>query len=168
MCGVSRFREDGRLDDDNPYLPWLTRGIAAGVVDRGLRPLLGDKGRLREKVEARLAALAQALEDRSVGHFADLPIAYNATPFHPSLEDLNLKVLALNESDEKLCVPVLNGHHRLFVMRLLEIPGCPMMTIWDHQWNLKYPAARRVQNYEQRMYQYLAGAEVDEPVLAEP
>lgn len=168
MCGVSRFRGDGRFDDDNPYLPWVTRGVAAGVVDRGLRPLLDDKRRLHEKIELRLAALAQALERRDVDHFADLPIAYNATPFHPSLEDLNLKVLALSESGEKLSVPVLNGHHRLFVMRLLEIPSCPMMTIWDHQWNLKYPAARRVQNYEQRMYQYLAGVEVDDPVLGEP
>jgi hypothetical protein len=167
MCGVSRFRSDGRLDDDNPYLPWLTRGIAAGVVDRGLRHLLGDRGRLHETVEARLAWLAQALEHRDVGHFVDIPIAYNATPFHPSLEELSLKTLVLSESGEKLSVPVLNGHHRLFVMRLLEIPSCPMMTIWDHQWNLKYPAARRVQNYEQRMYQYLAGVEVDDPVLAE-
>ena len=106
------------------------------------------------------------MRHRDAGYLRGVPIAFNSTPFHPSLGDLSFKVLALSDSDELLCVPRMDGHHRLFVLKLLGIERCPMMTIWDPETLSRPTSLARVKNYEQRMYQYLAGVEVDDPVVA--
>ena len=81
-----------------------------------------------------MAALRRALRERDVSHFDDMPIAFNATPFHPALAALPLTTLAVKGSDERLTVTNLDGHHRLFIMKLLDIESCSMMTIWDPEW----------------------------------
>ena len=68
-------------------------------------------------------------------------------------------------SGKRLTVTNLDGHHRLLVMQLLGIERCSMMTIWDPEWLERIQAVRGVANDDTRMYQYLAGLEVDEPVL---
>lgn len=169
MCGIARFTDRGELDQDNVYLRWMVRGIKAGVVDPGLKPLLGDAPRLHRQVSLRLEALARAVHEKSTGHFIDLPIAYNVTPYHPALGGLHLKVLAIVDSGERLCVSLLNGHHRLFVMKLLGVATCPMVTVWSPQ-RLNEPLCptRPVANYEDRIYQYLAGVEVEDPIVSQP
>ena len=113
-----------------------------------------------------MEALSRAVRERDVGHFPDLPIAYNATPSHPALDALPLTTLTVAGSGERLTVTNLDGHHRLLVMEPpLGIERCSMMTIWDPEWLERIQAVRGVANYDTRMYQYLAGLEVDEPVL---
>jgi D-inositol-3-phosphate glycosyltransferase len=167
LLGLGQLDHGGTLDEANAYWKWMIRGVEAGVVDQGLKPLLQDQPRLREKMSLRLSALGRAVRDRDTSHFPDVPIAYNATPHHQAFEGLHLKALAVRGSDEVLCVPRLNGHHRLFVMRLLEVETCPMMTIWDPQFLSDPPALARVKNYETRIYQYLAGAEVEDPMVVD-
>jgi hypothetical protein len=164
MCGIVQFADSRGLEDDNVYLPWMTRGIASGHVDPGLRPLLDDKVALHRKVVLRIEALGKALRERDASHFFGTPIAYNATPSHPSLEALNFKTLAVKDSDEMLCVPQMDGHHRLFVMKALNLDSLPIMTVWDPQ-RLTHKIFQRLPNYKQRMYQYIAGVGVDDPVV---
>ena len=121
----------GYLDDSNVYLTWMRRGIEAGVIDPGLREMLDDKEKLHWIVSLRLSQFGDALRHRDAGYLRGVPIAFNSTPFHPNLDGLNFKVLALSDSDELLCVPRMDGHHRLFVLKLLGIERCRMMTIWD-------------------------------------
>jgi len=165
MCELSEFDEKG-LEETNTYLRWLTRGIAAGVVDPGLKPLLAEPARLHRKVSLRLTALGKALGTRDVSGFGEVPVAYNPTPLHPAMEGMNFKVLALRGSDERLCTPRVNGHHRLFIMRMLDIESCPMIPIWDPASFGRPEALLRVKNFEQRVYQYIAGVDVDEPDVA--
>jgi hypothetical protein len=167
LSGIEQYEDDRGLEQDNVYLRWLSRGIAAGKVDPGLKPLLNNPSELRARVSRRMAALRRALRERDVSHFEDMPIAFNATPFHPALGPLPLTTLALKDSDERLTVSNLDGHHRLFLMYLLDIESCSMMTIWDPEWLGRIKAVKRVANYEARMYQYLAGVEVDAPVVTE-
>jgi hypothetical protein len=166
LCGIEQFADAGCLEDGNVYLTWMRRGIEAGVIDPGLREMLDDRERLHGRVSLRLTQLGDALRHRDPGYLRGVPIAFNSTPFHPSLDGLRFKVLALSDSDELLCVPRMDGHHRLFVLKLLGIERCRMMTIWDPE-TLSRPASLHcVENYEQRMYQYLAGVDVDDPVVA--
>jgi len=167
LLGLGELEDRGSFDQANTYWKWMTRGVEAGLVDPGLKPLLQDPGRLQEKMALRLSALGQALRSRDTSSFGDIPIAYNATPDHPAFENLHLKTLALDGSDELLCVPRLNGHHRLFVMRLLDVKSCPMMTIWDPQFLGDPPSLTRIENYERRMYQYLAGGDFEDPILVD-
>ena len=109
----------------NVYLTWMRRGIEAGVIDPGLREMLDDKEKLHWRVSLRLSQFGDALRHRDAGYLRGVPIAFNSTPFHPSLGDLNFKVLALSDSDELLCVPRMDGRHRLFVLKLLGIERCP-------------------------------------------
>ena len=85
LCGLVQYEDDGGLEEGNVYLRWLSRGIAAGKVDPGLKPLLDDPASLRARISPRMAALRNALRERDVSHFEDMPIAFNATPFHPAL-----------------------------------------------------------------------------------
>jgi predicted nicotinamide N-methyase len=166
LCGIEQFADAGGLEDSNVYLTWMRRGIEAGVIDPGLREMLDDKQKLHWRVSLRLSQFGDALRHRDASYLRGMPIAFNSTPFHPSLGDLNFKVLALSDSDELLCVPRMDGHHRLFVLKLLGIERCRMMTIWDPETLSRPTSLARVKNYEQRMYQYLAGVEVDDPVVA--
>ena len=167
LQGLVQYEDDGGLEEGNVYLRWLSRGIAAGNVDPGLKPLLDDPVGLRARISPRMAALGRALRERDVSHFDDMPIAFNATPFHPALAALPLTTLAVKDSDERLTVTNLDGHHRLFIMQLLDIESCSMMTIWDPEWLGRTRAVRGIANYEMRMYKHLAGTEVDAPVLTE-
>jgi hypothetical protein len=167
LCGLAQYGDDRGFEEGNIYLRWLSRGIAAGSVDPGLKPLLDSPSDLRARISPRMAALRRAVRERDVSHFEDLPIAFNATPFHPMLAPLPLTTLAVKDSDELLTVSNLDGHHRLFIMKLLDIDSCSMMTVWDPEWLGHIRAAQGVVNYERRMYQYLAGIEVEDPVLAE-
>ncbi len=167
LCGLAQYEDDRGLEERNVYLRWLSRGIAAGKVDPGLKPLLDSPPDLRARIAPRMAALRRAIRERDVSHFNDMPIAFNATPFHSALEPLPLTTLAVKGSGERLTVTNLDGHHRLFIMKLLDIESCSMMTIWDPEWLGRIRAAKSVVNYESRMYQYLAGTEVDDPVLTE-
>ena len=167
LYGLVQYEDDGALEEGNVYLRWLSRGIAAGKIDPGLKPLLDEPESLRARISPRMASLGRALRERDVSHFDDMPIAFNATPFHPALASLPLTTLAVKDSDERLTVTNLDGHHRLFIMQLLDIDSCSMMTVWDPEWLGQTRAASQVVNYETRMYQHLAGVEVDAPVLAE-
>ena len=167
LCGIEQYEDDQGLEEGNVYLRWLSRGIAAGKADPGLKPLLDRPSELRARISPRMEAVSRALRERDVSHFEDMPIAFNATPFDPALGPLPLTTLALKDSDERLTVTNLDGHHRLFVMKLLDIESCSMMTIWDPEWVGRVRALQGVVNYETRMYQYLAGVEVDAPVLTE-
>jgi hypothetical protein len=167
LVGIDQYEDHRGLEEGNVYLRWLSRGIAAGKVDPGLKPLLDDPSELRARVSRRIATLGRALRERDVSHFEYMPIAFNATPFHPALGSVPLTTLALKDSDERLTVTNLDGHHRLFVMKLLDVESCSMMTIWDPEWLGRTPAVRGVVNYEARMYQYLAGEEVDAPVVTQ-
>ena len=167
LCGLAQYYDERGLQEGNVYLRWLSRGIAAGKVDPGLKPLLDSPSDLRARISPRMAALRRAISDRDVSHFRDMPIAFNATPFHPALAPLPLTTLAVKDSDERLTVTNLDGHHRLFIMKLLDIDSCSMMTIWDPEWLRRIRAAQSVVNYEARMYQHLAGIEVEDPVLTE-
>ncbi|HEX6654299.1 MAG TPA: class I SAM-dependent methyltransferase [Thermoleophilaceae bacterium] len=166
FSGLAQYQADRGLEEGNVYLRWLARGIASGKVDPGLKPLLDNPSDLRTRISPRMAALARALRDGDVSHFGDMPIAFNATPFHSALARLPLTTLAVKESGERLTVTNMDGHHRLFIMKLLDIDSCSMMTIWDPEWLTRTRDARPVVNYETRMYQYLAGIEVEDPVLA--
>ena len=165
LSGLSHFEEAQELAEDNVYLRWLARGIEAGKIDPGLKPLLSNPADLRARMSPRMEALSRAVRERDVGHFPDLPIAYNATPAHPTLDALPLTTLTVVGSGERLTVTNLDGHHRLLVMKLLDIERCSMMTIWDPEWLERIQAVRGVANYEKRMYQYLAGLEVENPVM---
>jgi hypothetical protein len=165
LRGLAEYEDDRGLEEGNVYLRWLARGIAAGKVDPGLKPLLDNPSDLRTRISPRMAALARAVRERDVSHFGDMPIAFNATPFDPALAHLPLTTLAVKDSNERLTVSNMDGHHRLFIMKLLDIESCSMMTIWDPEWVTRIRAARSVVNYEARMYQYLAGIEVEDPVL---
>lgn len=167
LSGIAQYEDHRGLEEGNVYLRWLSRGIAAGKVDPGLKPLLNNPSELRARISPRIATLRRALREREVSHFDDMPIAFNATPFHPALGPLPLTTLAVKDSDERLTVTNLDGHHRLFVMKLLDLASCSMMTIWDPEWLGRIRAVKSVVNYEARMYQYLAGAEVDAPVVTE-
>jgi hypothetical protein len=165
LLGIAQYEDDRGLEEGNVYQAWLSRGIGAGKVDPGLKPLLDNPSELRARVSPRMATLRRALRERDVSHFESMPIAFNATPFHPTLGSLPLTTLALKDSDERLTVTNLDGHHRLFVMKLLDVENCSMMTIWDPEWLGRTRAMKGVVNYETRMHQYLAGAEVDAPVV---
>jgi hypothetical protein len=171
LLGIDQFESDRELEAGNIYLLWLSRGIAAGRVDPWLKPFLDDPSELRARVAPRMAALRRALRERDVSHFEEMPIAFNATPFHPALDSIPLTTLALKDSDERLTVTNLDGYHRLFIMKLLDIESCSMLTIWDPEWVERVRSllrgGRDVLNYEARMYQYLAGAEVEPPVVTE-
>jgi hypothetical protein len=167
FLGIDQYEDDRGLDEGNVYLRWVSRGIAAGKVDPGLKPLLDNPSQLRARISPRMAGLRRALRERDVSHFEDMPIAFNATPFHPALGSLPLTTLAVKDSDERLMVTNLDGHHRLFIMQLLDIENCSMMTIWDPKWLARVRALEDVVNYEARMYQYLAGEAVDAPVVTE-
>jgi hypothetical protein len=168
LLGIDQYEDDRGLEEGNVYLRWLSRGIASGRVDPGLRPLLNKPPELRARISPRMAAVTRALREGDVSHFDHMPIAFNATPFHPALGSLPLTTLALRGSNERLTVTNLDGHHRLFIMKLLDIENCSMMTTWDPEWLDRIRAVQRVVNYEARMYQYLAGAEVDAPVVTKP
>ena len=167
LAGLAQYQQDRGLEAGNVYLSWVSRGIAAGKVDPGLKPLLDDPADLRARIAPRLAALSQAIRERDVSHFTDMPIAFNPTPFHPALAPISLTTLAVKDSDERLTVSNLDGHHRLFIMKLLDIESCEMMTIWDPEWLGRIRAVQAVANYEVRMYQHLAGVDVDDPILTE-
>lgn len=168
LCGIAEFERARELEDGNVYLRWMKRALEAGAVDPGLRYLLDDRDSLHRKVSLRLSALGGALRERDISHFGGVPVAYNPTPSHPDLARLNFKTLAVSESDERLCVPMLDGHHRLFVMKLLCIDSCPLMTVWDPDTLHRPKSLGRVENYEKRMYQYLGGVEVDDPIVSPP
>ncbi len=168
LLGIAEFFSSGDVKDDNTYLRWMTRGLESGTVDPGLRHFLDDEPKLRRKASLRLSALGHALRERDTSHFLGVPVAYNATPYHPNFDSFNFKRLAVSDSAEELCVPTLDGHHRLFVMMLLGLERCPILTIWDPARLARPKSLARVKNYEQRMYQYLAGVSVDEPVVAAP
>ena len=165
MCGLAQFVEAGGLDEENIYLRWMRRGIAAGIIDPGLRPLLDQPDKLRERASLRMAAMATALKERDPGVFDEILIAYNPTPMHPSLERFKARQFAVLDSEERLFVPMLDGHHRLFVLKVLGIARCPVLTIWDPALLQISRGARPIANYETRIYQHLAGVDVDEPVL---
>lgn len=165
LCGISQFEREGGLTSGNVYLRWLKRGIAAGRIDPAMTPLLEDDEKLRRRVAPRVMMLSRGLRDRTIDHCDGIPIAYNATPFHPALGQLNFVTLALEDSDERLSVSNVDGYHRLFLMKMLDIDVCPMVTIWSPEWLPRHPTARRVTNYERRMYQYLAGTNVDAPAV---
>lgn len=166
LSGVVEFERDQALLPSNVYMRWLRRGLASGVVDPGLRHLLDDEEKLLRRIGLRMAAMARALRERRIEAFAGMPIAYNATPDHPALHGLHFKALTVAETGEPLCVPMVDGHHRLFAMRLLDVSRCPMMMIWDPSRLGAIDSVARVRNYEQRMRQYIAGTSVDDPVLA--
>jgi hypothetical protein len=166
MCGIAQFERDGDLEDHNPYFRWTKRALDTGATAPGMRHLIKDEDTLRRRLAPRVAALGTALRERDVRHFRDRPIAWNATPSHTSLADLKLPVFAVSESDQQLCVPMLDGHHRVFVMKLLGIERCSMMTIWVPDLVGETRRLQRVQNYERRIYQYLGGVEVDDPCVS--
>ena len=167
MCGLGQFVADDGLAESNIYIRWMRRGIAAGIIDPGLRPLLDQPDQLRERASLRLTAMAAALRERDPGVFDELLIAYNPTPSHPSLERFKARQFAVLDSSERLFVPMLDGHHRLFVLKLLGVSKFPVITIWDPGLLKISRGARPIANYEKRIYQYLAGVDVDDPVLVE-
>ena len=166
LCGIVELDAEGGLAESNVYARWMTRGLEAGAP--GLRYLMDDRRALQERLSIRLTVLGKALRERDASQLPDVPVIYNATPSHPELERLNFKTFAVHGSEERLSVPRFDGHHRLFVLNLLGIERCPMMTIWDPGTLGRPKSLQRVRNYEQRMYQYLAGVDVDDPVVAAP
>ena len=66
LCGLVQYQDDRGLEEDNIYLRWLSRGIAAGKIDPGLKPLLDDPASLRARISPRMAALSRALRERDV------------------------------------------------------------------------------------------------------
>jgi len=168
LCGMVEFANHGGLAETNLYLRWMTRALEAGAIDPGLRYLLEDRAALQRRLSLRLSVLGEALRERDASRFPDMPIIYNATPAHPDLDRLNFKTLAVSDSEELLCVPRFDGHHRLFVLKLLDVERCPMMTIWDPATLNRPKGLERVPNYEERMYQYLAGVDVDDPIVLSP
>lgn len=165
MCGLGQFADAGGLEGNNVYVRWMRRGIAAGVIDPGLKPLLEQPALLRERASLRMAAMLKALRERDPGVFDEILIAYNPTPAHPSLERFKARQFSVLNSDERLFVPMLDGHHRLFVMKLLGVSAFPLLAIWDPALLEVSRGARPIANYETRIYQYLAGVAVDDPVL---
>ena len=168
LCGMVELADDGGLAETNVYLRWMTRALEAGAVDPGLRYLLDDRAALEERASLRLSALERTLRSRDPSRFPDMPIMYNATPSHPELERLDFDTVAVGDSEELLSVPTFDGHHRLFVLELLGVERCPMMTVWDPARLGAPELPEDVQNYELRMYQYLGGVDVDDPIVVSP
>ena len=159
LLGLAEFERDGDVDADGTYLRWMRRGIEAGKIDPGLRPLLSDPAELAAKVRGRLSALNNALRERNVRSMG-IPIIYNAVPDHPDLKDWSgLKTLRLSGSGADIRTPAVDGHHRIFVMELLGIETCQMMMVWDPGLlNTTGESVAGIPDYADRMYQYLGGA----------
>lgn len=166
VVGISDLRREQTVTPQNTYVTWMRRGIEAGKIDPGLRPMLKTPVKFHEYASARLTALEAALRKRDIGVFRGLPTVYNASPAHPSLP--RHKTLYLSESGTSVYTPWLDGHHRVFVMRILGIKKTPMMLIWDlsllREQN-SLVSLDRIRNYESRINQYLAGVAVDDPII---
>jgi hypothetical protein len=117
----------------------------------------------RDAVKIRLSYFAPVLQKAEARKDAEPLIAYNATPFHPALAARGLTTLYLQTTDESLSVPSIDGHHRIFMHKLLGITGIRSSLFWDPAF-LRFNTPETLGlNYEGRIYEYLGGSEVEEP-----
>lgn len=170
VVGLLDYIDQGRTARDNIYAIWLRRAIENKVGDPGLASLLADESAFFGMVERRLSEFAELVDRRKVRDstrdiFPPI-VAYNPTPDHPSFTSPILAKFKFEGHKEVLRIPTIDGHHRLFMCKLLDFPYTSVRTFWDPSL-LRFSSEEATgSNYKERIIQYLAGIEVSPPVFS--
>lgn len=168
VLGMVDYRNAGKLVSDNVYLTWLRRSLQAQTGDPGWTSYLADESELVRMVDERLRDFSRLLEingqERSKNLFQPM-VAYNPTPDHPTLRSRMLAKLSMVQTGEVLCVPTIDGHHRLFMCNLLDCQQIGVRMYWDPSF-LRFSSSRATgSNYTDRIIEYLAGMPVSDPIF---
>lgn len=154
LISILGYVDGLKTNIDCVYGKWLKRKLHTLKDDPWLMPILEDDKLFAEFAYNRIGYFASMFRGNSQG-CQPLLIAFNPTRYDGTLGE-NVTLLC-TEAGDKLYVPTIDGHHRVFVSKIRGDLFGSFMPIWDFSY-LRFTPDLIESGYEKRIIDHLTEA----------